>query len=67
MLMERAEWMVLNEELTFEWDQEKCDPYASQSITFINRITDTLSKKIVQKLRNRYGAEVWPWERAPIR
>ncbi len=66
VLKERAEWMALNEGLTYEWDQEKRDPYASKSMTFINRITDTLSKKMVRKVCNRYGVEVWPWERGVI-
>jgi len=67
VLKERADWMALNEGLTYEWDQEKRDPYASQSMTFIDRITDTLSKKMVRKVRNRYGVGVWPWERLRYR
>lgn len=59
--------MALNEGLTHEWDQEKRDPYASKSMTFLDRITDTISKKMVRKVRNRYRTEFWPWERASIR
>ena len=27
-------------------------------------ITDTLSKKLVRKVRNRYKQDIWPWDRA---
>jgi hypothetical protein len=67
VLKERAEMMTLHEGLTYECDPEKRDPFASKSMTFIDRITDTLSKKIVRKIRNRYGVEVWPWERGGFR
>ena len=30
---------------------------------FIDRITDTLSKKMVHKVKNRGGNEIWPWDR----
>jgi hypothetical protein len=38
-------------------------PYAQKSMAFINRITDTLSKKMVRKVKNRWGNEAWPWDR----
>lgn len=64
VLKERAAWMALNEGLTYAWDAEQRAPYVQKSMAFINRITDTLSKKMVRKIKNRYGAEIWPWDRA---
>ena len=63
VLKERAEVMTLHEGLTYERDSEKRDPFAGKSMTFIDRITDTLSKKMVRQICNRYGVEIWPWER----
>jgi tetratricopeptide (TPR) repeat protein len=63
VLKERAAWMALNEGLTYEWDAEHRAPYAQKSIAFINRITDTLSKEMVRKVKNRWGDEIWPWHR----
>lgn len=37
--------------------------YAQKSMMFIDRITDTMSKKIVRKVKNRWGDEIWPWDR----
>lgn len=62
VLKERAEVMMLHEGLTYERDPEKRDPFAAKSMTFIDRITDTLSKKMVCRIRNRYDVEIWPWE-----
>ena len=64
VLKERAELMAQHEGITYERDAEKRDPYARQSLDFINRITDTLSKKMVRKVKNRYGVEIWPWDRS---
>jgi tetratricopeptide (TPR) repeat protein len=63
VLKERAEMMVLHEGLTYERDPEKRDPYSLKLMTLIDRITDTLSKKLVRKICNRYGVDIWPWER----
>jgi hypothetical protein len=63
VLKERAAWMALNEGLTYTWDAEQRAPYALKSIAFINCITDTLSKKMVRKVKNRWGDEIWPWDR----
>ena len=32
-------------------------------MVFIDRITDTISKKMVRKVKNRWGDEIWPWDR----
>jgi hypothetical protein len=63
VLKERAVLMTLNEGLTYSWDAEQCSPCAQKSMAFINRITDTLSKKMVRKVKNRWGDEIWPWDR----
>ncbi len=54
VLKERTAWIALNEGLTYEWDTEHPAPYAQKSIASINRITDTLSKKMVHKVKNRW-------------
>jgi hypothetical protein len=55
--------MVLNEGLTYAWDAQQRDPYAQKLMAFMDRITDTLSKKMVPKVKNRWGDEIWPWDR----
>lgn len=67
VLKERAEMMALHEGMTYERDAEKRAPYAQRSFDFIGRITDTLSKKIVRKVKNRWGDEIWPWDREGFR
>jgi hypothetical protein len=32
-------------------------------LDFIDRITDALSKKMVRKVKNRWGDDIWPWDR----
>jgi tetratricopeptide (TPR) repeat protein len=63
VLKERAEMMALHEGITYERDAKKRAPYAQRSLDFIARITDTLSKKMVRKVKNRWGDSVWPWDR----
>ncbi len=58
VLKERAEMMALH---------EKTAPYAQRSLDFIDRITDTLSKKMARKDTNRWGDEIWPWDREGFR
>jgi len=64
VLKERAAWMALNEGITYALDAEQRAPYTQKSMVFVDRITDTLSKKMVRKVRNRYGVEIWPWDRS---
>jgi len=63
VLKERAAWMALNEGLSYAWDPELRASYAQKSMVFIDRITDTLSKKMVRKVKNRWDDEIWPWDR----
>jgi hypothetical protein len=62
-LKDRAAWMASNEGLSYEWNAEQRAPYAQKSIGFIDRVTDTLSKKTVLKVKNLWGEEIWPWDR----
>ncbi len=64
VLKERAKLMELHEGLTYERDADRRSPYAEKSAYFVDGITDTLSKKMVRKVRNRFDQEVWPWDRA---
>jgi hypothetical protein len=61
--------MVLSQDITVS-DAATASPgqrpvcgYAQKSMAFINRITDTLSNKMVRKVKNRWGDEIWPWDR----
>jgi tetratricopeptide (TPR) repeat protein len=63
VLKERAASMALNEGPAYEWNTEKRATYAQKSMMFVDRITDTLSKKMVRKVKNRWGDEIWPWDR----
>jgi tetratricopeptide (TPR) repeat protein len=67
VLKERAAWIALNEGLTYTWDAEQRAQYAQKSMVFIDRITDTLSKKMVRKVKNRSGDVIWPWDRESLR
>jgi hypothetical protein len=55
--------MALNEGMTYRWEPEQRETYAQKSMVFIDRITDTLSKKMVRKVKNRSGDKIWPWDR----
>jgi hypothetical protein len=49
--------------MTYAWDPELRAPYAQKSMVFVDRITNTLSKKMVRKVKIRWGDEIWPWDR----
>jgi hypothetical protein len=63
VLKERAAWMALNEGLTYAWEAEQRAQYAQKSMVFVDRLTDTLSKKMVRTVKTRWGDEFWPWDR----
>ena len=54
----RAAWMALNKGLTCSWDAVERAPYAQKSMALSDRITDTQSKKMVRKVKNRWGEEI---------
>ncbi|NDD15023.1 MAG: hypothetical protein EB072_20935, partial [Betaproteobacteria bacterium] len=53
--------------VTYAWEAEQRAPYAHKSMAFIDGITDTLSKKMVRKVNNRWGDEIWPWDKKSLR
>ena len=55
--------MDQHEGLTFERDAVRREPFALRSSFFVNELTDDLSKEMVRRIQNRYGVEIWPWER----
>ena len=64
VLRERASLMEQHEGLTYERDAVRREPFALRSSFFANQLTDDLSTAMVKRIQNRYGAEIWPWERA---
>ena len=67
VLKERASLMELHEGLTYEHDAERREPYVRQISHCVERISDDQSKSLVRKVKNRYGVEIWPWDRAGFR
>ena len=64
VLKERAKVASLHEGLTYARAPEERQLYAHKSSLFLGTLTDALSKKLVRKILNRYGIEIWPWDRA---
>ncbi len=58
VMKERAAWMALNEGMTCAWAPEQRSPYAQKSMVSIDRITKTLSKKMMRKVKNQWGDEI---------
>ena len=56
--------MDQHEGLTYERDAVRREPFALRSSYFVDELTDDLSIAMVKKIQNRYGVEIWPWERA---
>ncbi len=42
------------------------ESFALRSSYFVNELTDDLSIAMVKMVQNRYGVEIWPWERTGI-
>lgn len=64
VLRERASLMELHEGLTYEHDHVRRQTFAMRSTCFVEELTDDLSMSMVKKIVNRYGVEIWPWDRA---
>ncbi len=64
VLRERANLMDQHEGLTYEQDTVRREPFALRSSYFVDELTDDLSVAIVKRVQNRYGVDIWPWERA---
>ena len=58
VLKERAVMIALHEGMTYERDAGKRAPYTQRSLDFTGRITNSLSKKMVRKVKNRWEAEI---------
>ncbi|MDO8591377.1 MAG: hypothetical protein Q7R60_00430 [bacterium] len=56
--------MAQHEGLTYERDAVRREPFALRSSYFGNELTDDLSIAMVKMVQDRYGVEIWPWERA---
>ncbi|MDI1245183.1 MAG: helix-turn-helix transcriptional regulator [Rhodoferax sp.] len=67
VLKERAELMALHEGLTYERDPVKRQEFGFQIDGFVERLTDTQSKRMVQKVKNRWDVAIWPWDRQGFR
>lgn len=66
VLKERAEMMAMYEGMTYARDAEKLASYAQRSFDFIVCVTNTLSKKMVRKVKNRWDVVIWPWDRTKL-
>ena len=64
VLRERASLMDQHERLTYERDAVRREPFALRSSYFASELTDDLSIEMVKRIGNRYGVELWPWDRA---
>lgn len=63
VLKERAQIMALREDITYERDPEKRVSIGRRSAALENRITNTLSEKMVVKVKNPWDEDIWPWDR----
>jgi len=66
VLRERANLMEQHEGLTYERDAERRQAFGMRSSYLMDKLTDGLSNAMVKRVQNRYGAEIWPWERAGL-
>lgn len=66
VLRERASLMEQHEGLTYERDAVRREPFALRNSYFVNELTDDLSIAMAIRIQNRYGVEIWPWERAGL-
>ena len=63
VLRERAKLMALHEAITYEQDPERRSLAAQQAWHFARRISHALSKKMVRRVTDRWGHQIWPWAR----
>ena len=64
VLSERAVLMAQHEGLTYEQDPVRRQSFGLRSGYLMNQVSDELSKTMVRKISNRFGVEIWPWDRA---
>lgn len=63
VLRERADHAEIQEGLTYERDFNKRGPFAERHTQHLAGIDDSLSKKLVRRVKNPWNEDVWPWER----
>lgn len=71
VLKERAELMLCHETLSY---MHPCEPEGSpireqtinRKIALLDNINDDVSKSMVRKVQNRWGQEIWPWDRSGL-
>ena len=56
--------MEQHEGLTCEQDPVRRQSFGLRSGYLMNQASDELSKTMVRKISNRFGVEIWPWDRA---
>ena len=66
VLIERAEILSCQEELLWEQDGEKRNELIEREHMALKKIDDTLSKRIIQKRRERDGRKIYPWQYTPF-
>ncbi len=66
VLIERAEILSCQEELLWEQDGEKRNELIEREHMALKKIDDTLSKRIIQKWRQRDGRKIYPWQYTPF-
>ena len=66
VLRKRASLMEQREGLTYERDAVGREPFALRSSYFVNELTDDSSIAMAKRIKNRYGVEIWPWERVKV-
>jgi hypothetical protein len=64
VLRERANLMEQHEGLTYELDVASRQAFGMRGSYLMNELADDLSNAMVKRIVNRYGVEIWPWERA---
>lgn len=67
VLMERAALTECHEGLTYERDIEKRARIGKRKMQLQEAIDDRTSVNLVQKVENRWGDQVWPWDRLGMR
>jgi tetratricopeptide (TPR) repeat protein len=63
VLRERTEMTAIREALHYEHDVEARRMWGQRMDELLDRIDEKLSRKMVRKVTNRWGDEIWPWDR----
>jgi len=63
VLRERAEMTAIREALHYEHDVEVRRKWGQRMDELLAHIDEKLSRKMVRTVTNRWGDEIWPWDR----